>query len=203
MTKLENRCANCGGKFGLVCHHHWGLRFCRKACKDNFLAKTAKDHARMRRWLGFLRSRYDAGSGSYFFPDVVSRCRKELLAASGSSALLHTKTKSEWASLDFIENKILVFTAFLEECRSRDVAFKASMNVCEITPERRAHGLRWNRLPEIIVDRVTQRIRQPISSNVRTSLGRDAHIGAIEAWIVHLEQGAANYGRAAQLFGVL
>ena len=48
MTKVENRCANCGGKFGLVYHHHWGLRFCRKACKDDFLAKTA----RMRTWFG-------------------------------------------------------------------------------------------------------------------------------------------------------
>jgi hypothetical protein len=28
---------NCG--FGLVCYYHWGWRFCRKACKDNFLAK--------------------------------------------------------------------------------------------------------------------------------------------------------------------
>jgi len=54
MTKLENRCANCGGKLGLVCHHHWGLRFCRKVCKNNFLAKTAKDHVCMRRWFGFL-----------------------------------------------------------------------------------------------------------------------------------------------------
>jgi hypothetical protein len=54
MTKLENRCANCGGKFGLVSYHHWGTRFCRKSCKDNFLAKTAKDHAPMRRWFGFL-----------------------------------------------------------------------------------------------------------------------------------------------------
>jgi hypothetical protein len=52
MTKLENRCANCGGKFGLVHHDHWRLRFCRKACKDDFLAKTAKDHARMRKWFG-------------------------------------------------------------------------------------------------------------------------------------------------------
>jgi hypothetical protein len=52
MTKLENRCANCGGKFGLVYHNHWGLRFCRKACKADFLAKTAKDHARMRKWFG-------------------------------------------------------------------------------------------------------------------------------------------------------
>jgi hypothetical protein len=54
MTKLENRCANCGGKLGLICHYHQGLRFCRKACKDNFLTKAAKDHACMRRWFGFL-----------------------------------------------------------------------------------------------------------------------------------------------------
>jgi ribosomal protein S14 len=53
MTKSENRCASCGGKLGLVSHHHRGLRFCRKACKENFLAKTAKDHACMRRWFGF------------------------------------------------------------------------------------------------------------------------------------------------------
>jgi hypothetical protein len=53
MTKSENRCANCGGKLGLVSHHHRGLRFCRKTCKENFLAKTAKDHAWMRRWFGF------------------------------------------------------------------------------------------------------------------------------------------------------
>jgi hypothetical protein len=56
MTKLENRCTHCGGKFGLVCHHHWGLRFCRKACKDNFLAKTAKDLALMRKWFGRAES---------------------------------------------------------------------------------------------------------------------------------------------------
>jgi hypothetical protein len=52
MTKLENRCANCGGKFGLVYHNYWGLRFCRKVCKDDFLAKTARGHAFMRRLLG-------------------------------------------------------------------------------------------------------------------------------------------------------
>ena len=59
MTKLEQRCAHCGGKFGLIYHHHWGLRFCRKACKDDFLAKTAKDHARMRKWFGRAASRKD------------------------------------------------------------------------------------------------------------------------------------------------
>ena len=58
-TKLENRCANCGGKFGLIYHNHWGARFCRKACKDAFLAKTAKDHARMRKWFGRAASRKD------------------------------------------------------------------------------------------------------------------------------------------------
>src|SRR5216684_9420346 len=52
MTKLDNRCAGCGGRFGLVCHHHWGLRFCRKACKANFLAKTARDYAWIRKWFG-------------------------------------------------------------------------------------------------------------------------------------------------------
>jgi hypothetical protein len=63
MTKLENnRCANCGGKFGLVSHHHWGLRFCHKACKDNFLAKTAKNYACLRRWFGFLPRGTDTGS---------------------------------------------------------------------------------------------------------------------------------------------
>jgi hypothetical protein len=47
MTKLKNRCSNCGGKFGLVSYHHWGLRFCRKACKANFLAKTAREYERV------------------------------------------------------------------------------------------------------------------------------------------------------------
>ena len=42
MTKLENRCASCGGKFGLVCHYHWGLRFCRKACKTSFLRRRRR-----------------------------------------------------------------------------------------------------------------------------------------------------------------
>jgi hypothetical protein len=42
MTKLENRCASCGGKFGLVCHYHWGLRFCCKACKASFLQRRRR-----------------------------------------------------------------------------------------------------------------------------------------------------------------
>jgi hypothetical protein len=57
MAKLDNRCECCGGKLGLVSHHHWGLRFCRKACKADYLAKTAKAHAGLRRWLGWRTSR--------------------------------------------------------------------------------------------------------------------------------------------------
>jgi hypothetical protein len=54
MRKNENSCANCGGKFGLVSYQHWGLRFCRRACKNAFLARSARDRARMRKWFGFL-----------------------------------------------------------------------------------------------------------------------------------------------------
>jgi hypothetical protein len=69
MTKLDNRCAHCGGKFGLVSHHHRGLRFCREVCKENFLARTAKDYARMRKWFGLLagpviKSRAEMTSGT-------------------------------------------------------------------------------------------------------------------------------------------
>jgi TRAP-type uncharacterized transport system substrate-binding protein len=42
MTKLENRCTTCGGKFGLVCQYHRGLRFCCKACKTAFLQKRRR-----------------------------------------------------------------------------------------------------------------------------------------------------------------
>ncbi|MEY2395209.1 MAG: hypothetical protein QOF94_1554 [Acidobacteriaceae bacterium] len=55
MTKRENRCADCGAKFGLVVHHHGRLKFCRKACKDNFLAKLQRDRDRMKAWLALLR----------------------------------------------------------------------------------------------------------------------------------------------------
>ncbi len=54
MAKSENRCANCGGRFGLVSYTHWGLRFCRKACRDSFLARTAREHAHIRKCFGFL-----------------------------------------------------------------------------------------------------------------------------------------------------
>jgi hypothetical protein len=64
MTKNEKCCSHCGGKFGLICYHHWGLRFCRKACKDRFIAKAAKDYARLRKWFGFEARRSQVDSDS-------------------------------------------------------------------------------------------------------------------------------------------
>ena len=54
MRRSENCCANCGGKFGLVSYRHWGLSFCRKACRHAFFARTAKEHVQIRKWFGLL-----------------------------------------------------------------------------------------------------------------------------------------------------
>jgi hypothetical protein len=54
MTKLKNRCDHCGGKFGLVSYSHWRLHFCRRACRESFLAKVAKERAQIGSWLGFF-----------------------------------------------------------------------------------------------------------------------------------------------------
>jgi hypothetical protein len=86
MTKLKNRCANCGGKFGLVYHHHWGLRFCRKACKDNFLAKTA----RMRRWLGWVADRPICGRSERAETGTKSSCDDARPSTSGRKVISHT-----------------------------------------------------------------------------------------------------------------
>jgi hypothetical protein len=67
MTNNENRCANCGGKFGLVSYQHWGQRFCRRACKSAFLARGARDRARVRKWFGFL------GRGTSYATEVPAR----------------------------------------------------------------------------------------------------------------------------------
>jgi peptide methionine sulfoxide reductase MsrB len=52
MTRSENRCAQCGGKFGLVSYQNRGLRFCRKDCRDRHTAKAARDHVLVRKWFG-------------------------------------------------------------------------------------------------------------------------------------------------------
>src|SRR5262249_43531905 len=57
MSNLENRCANCGGEVGVVPHHHCRPPFFCKACKANFLARTARDHAWIRKWFGLVANR--------------------------------------------------------------------------------------------------------------------------------------------------
>jgi hypothetical protein len=52
---MHNRCATCGGKFGLVRHQWYQTQFCSKHCRAKFLAKLAQDRDRVRRWLGFLK----------------------------------------------------------------------------------------------------------------------------------------------------
>jgi hypothetical protein len=54
MTKPKNRCDDCGGKFGLVSYFHFRLHFCRRACRDRFLARVAKERIQMAKWLGLL-----------------------------------------------------------------------------------------------------------------------------------------------------
>jgi hypothetical protein len=37
----------------LIFYFHWGLRFCRQACKDSFIAKAAEGCAHLRKRFGF------------------------------------------------------------------------------------------------------------------------------------------------------
>jgi hypothetical protein len=57
MKRHDSGCAHCGGTLGLLFHSHFGLRFCRAACKESFLASIAEEHARMRKWLGLFAGR--------------------------------------------------------------------------------------------------------------------------------------------------
>jgi hypothetical protein len=50
MSKSVNRCAHCGGKFGLVSHFYFGRRFCRKACREKFVARTAREREHVFKW---------------------------------------------------------------------------------------------------------------------------------------------------------
>ncbi len=38
-----NRCAMCGGKFGLIRHYYWRTPLCSKTCVDRFMARRAAD----------------------------------------------------------------------------------------------------------------------------------------------------------------
>jgi endogenous inhibitor of DNA gyrase (YacG/DUF329 family) len=53
---MHNRCAQCGGKFGLVRQHWHQRQFCSKRCREKFLTKVAEERDRVRRWLGFVKT---------------------------------------------------------------------------------------------------------------------------------------------------
>jgi hypothetical protein len=49
------RCDWCGGKFGLICHRHYGKRFCRKPCKAAHVRRRRDIlSARLVHWLQVL-----------------------------------------------------------------------------------------------------------------------------------------------------
>jgi endogenous inhibitor of DNA gyrase (YacG/DUF329 family) len=50
----KKRCDTCGGKFGMVVQRWYGMRFCRKRCRELYLDKLAQDRDRIRKWFGFI-----------------------------------------------------------------------------------------------------------------------------------------------------
>jgi hypothetical protein len=46
-------CDHCGGRFGLLTHHWWCNKFCKKKCKDAHLRELAFRRDQIRRWYGF------------------------------------------------------------------------------------------------------------------------------------------------------
>jgi hypothetical protein len=54
-TQKRQVCDRCGGRFGLVTHRWWGNKFCKRACRDNYIREVALDRDAIRRWLSFAR----------------------------------------------------------------------------------------------------------------------------------------------------
>jgi hypothetical protein len=49
------RCDICGGRFGLIIYRHFAHRFCRKRCKDLYLARLRQQTQESKdRWLAYL-----------------------------------------------------------------------------------------------------------------------------------------------------
>jgi hypothetical protein len=51
----KKRCDSCGGRFGLTRQKWLGYQFCRKACKDDFLAKIVRQREQLKGLLASLR----------------------------------------------------------------------------------------------------------------------------------------------------
>jgi hypothetical protein len=52
---IANRCAHCGGRFGMVTHRWWGNKFCKRTCKNAYLRELALGRDKICRWFGFRR----------------------------------------------------------------------------------------------------------------------------------------------------
>jgi hypothetical protein len=49
------RCDWCGGRFGLVVYRHWARRFCKRLCKDLYIARLhSLAHSRTDEWHAYL-----------------------------------------------------------------------------------------------------------------------------------------------------
>jgi hypothetical protein len=57
MIRHPQICDHCGGRFGMVTHRWWGIKFCKKTCKDAYLRELALGRDKIRRWYGFGRRR--------------------------------------------------------------------------------------------------------------------------------------------------
>ena len=61
--RLIKRCDECGGRFGLIVYRYFARRFCRKRCKDFYLARLRqRAQAHENRWLAYLSGGTQAGA---------------------------------------------------------------------------------------------------------------------------------------------
>jgi hypothetical protein len=59
------RCDECGGRFGLIVYRHFARRFCRRRCRDIYLARL-RERAQAPRdsWFAFLFGSHLGGASS-------------------------------------------------------------------------------------------------------------------------------------------
>jgi hypothetical protein len=50
MIRHPQICDHCGGRFGMVTHRWWGIKFCKRTCKDAYLRELALGRDKIRCW---------------------------------------------------------------------------------------------------------------------------------------------------------
>lgn len=56
MLKSPKKCAFCHGRLGLLVSRHYGLRFCSRQHRAEFLKQESSRLDRLKRWYAFLSS---------------------------------------------------------------------------------------------------------------------------------------------------